>query len=312
MSKKTDCANSKRRDSTRRTFLGAVAGSTILASSALGTVVAKSGPNVDMADFSVEGRKITTVKITPSEVEVTTKKQSPQLQDRYGKSSLEVTQTHERPEPERDDLPREDNFTETEEWKDIVAMEDEWAKLTESDNADQLLVSMSENGEIGPAASYPSEHPKYYHNNEDNMFTLSGPINLVGSVQFSDADDCASTIASNGTGSYTWTTSVTDATRYAMIDGQFESHDESVASGPFGFTGRTHGRLWDSGTQVLIAAHEDDTVPHEAVSYLEAEERIDGFMDSFTDHYDVDNAEDPSGSSLLDHNGKATLVFDSL
>ncbi|WP_255192879.1 hypothetical protein [Natronobeatus ordinarius] len=298
-------------DNTRRTFLGTVAVSVGFAGFGLGTVVAKSGPSVDMKDFAVGGRKSTTVEIRPEEVVVKTIKQSPELKERYGDDKIQNIETYERPEPERDDLPQEDTIVETGMWRGFVAKEDEWVTLAESDNADQLMFSPEEKNESDIEVNYPDEHPKYYHNNEDNTFVLSGPINLIGSVQFDDADHCASNIASNGTGSYTWTTSVADATRYALTGLQFQAHESSVASGPLGITGRTHGRLWNSSSQVLIAAHEDNWVPHEAVSYKESEERIDSFMESSFNHYDANNAEDPDGNQLLDHDGEVTLVFET-
>jgi len=301
----------KKYNSTRRKFLGAAAGSAVLSSSAIGTVVAKSGPKIDISDFEVTGKKRTTIDINPSEVTVTTKKSSPELKKRYGKMSIKNEEVKDRTHPEEDDLPRTDTIVKDEHWKGTVAKEDEWVELVQSDNADQLHFSMSSEGEIGKAAEYPEVHPKYYHNNEDNMFVLSGPINMVGSVQYSDASECANNIASNGTGSYTWTTSVIDATRYALTGFQYQAHEASVASGPFGITGRTHARLWNSDDQVLIASHEDSWVPHSAIAYDDAEVRIDGFMDSSTNRYNVGNDEKPSGGQLLDHDGEATLIFDT-
>lgn len=297
----------------RRTVLKtAAAGLSLFGTGAVGSVSGRTGTHPTLNDFRVQGRKIQHVKVRPEYIETTTRKISPDLQRRYGPEQLESTHRHERPHPELDDLPRKDTSVYNNPWNALIAAEDEWIDLATSPNADEIMVSGAElaaqaSEQDVSIDSYPDQLPKYYYNNEDGLWELSGPINILGSpFTFDGAEDCASNIASNGTGSYTWTTSVVDAARYALTGSTFQRHEESVASGPFGFTGRTHGRLWN-GTDddyVLIAAHEDSWAPHEAIAYLEAEYRIVDFMNSSKDIYDAGNDEEVG----LDHNGKVSYI----
>lgn len=296
----------------RRSFLMAsAAGLSVFGVGAAQSAGAQMTDEPDVTEFYVEGRQLIRTMIRPKQVEIVTHKISPDLKERYGSSVLKNRETIERPEPDRDDLPHRKTIVENEPWSGYVADEAEWVALADSDNADQIMMSVSSTGEVGPALAYPSDFPKFYHNNEDGRWVLSGPINLVGSFLYDDASDCASNIADNGNGHF-WTTSVTDATRYALIDGTYQRQEASVASGPFGVFGRTHARLWDAPRgYTLIAAHQDDRFPHKAVSYLEAEYRIADFMTSDRDRYDADNDEHWWKGQMKDHNGKVTYLFET-
>ncbi|APW97438.1 hypothetical protein CHINAEXTREME_06490 [Halobiforma lacisalsi AJ5] len=95
------------------------------------------------------------------------------------------------------------------------------------------------------------------------------------------------------------------------LDGEWVENEASVASGPFGIIGRTHGRIWSGPVDFygIVAAHIDDAVPHEAVSYLEAEEEITDMMDGEDDLFDAENDQHPgTGDDLLDHNGRVSLI----
>lgn len=296
----------------RRQFVASLTtGAAILGTGIIGSATA-SGPT-SLGSFETNGVERITVDITPEEIAIKRIKTADRIES-FGKRRLSTTETYERPAVRKDDYPRKTRISYEQPWTGYIAPREQWVQLARSPNRDQLMFTEEQLENVAEREgvrieSYPDQLPKYYHNNVDGLWELSGPINLLGfRTSFDDASECASNIEDNGDGRL-WTTTVADATRYALTGSTFQRHEESVASGPLGITGRTHARLWNGndGDYVLVAAHEDDNVPHEAVSYLEAEYRIVDFMNSSKDGYDAGNDEKVG----LDHNGKVSYIAET-
>ncbi|ELY92945.1 hypothetical protein C483_06425 [Natrialba hulunbeirensis JCM 10989] len=266
---------------------------------------ARADDTVDREDIRVTGQQIIRRTIEPDEVIYEITKQSPELNRRYGIGAIHQTEVKERTHPEEDELPeRQSTKVERKPWDSYVGKTEEWipvqdAETTGSDVSTQATVS------------YPDGVPKYYFRNTDEgLWEQSGPINLIS---FGDADDLDSHIRDECKSGRNpaWTTTVADAARYLLVDGDFTQHEASVASGPLGFAGRWHGRLWnyDNG-RVLVAAHEDsavvhgDGLGHVAQSYLDAEHRFMEDVPGVADHYEA------TVDVGLDHNNRVSHIFD--
>ncbi|WP_323171959.1 hypothetical protein [Natrialba sp. PRR66] len=290
----------------RRTALGAL-GASLLATGTgfgIGGAGATDGSARELGEFRVTGTIVTRATIRPTAVTITKRKTSSELKERYGKSEVVEERTIERPDPEADDLPEKAKREERRDWDALYATGDEWETLFETQ---QETLMFTDDG-VSADASYPSYVPKYYHAQDSGGYELKGPVNLL-SNSTANANDLAVEIDSEG--GILWNTWPVEYGRHMYIDGEWIENEASVASGPFGVLGRTHGRIWTGpySNYGIVGAHIDDSAPHEATSYLDAEQEITGMMNGNSDYYDADNGEHPStGNSLLDHNGDVSLI----
>lgn len=294
----TDGTDRTRRDVLRS--LGVAAGTVAGVSAATRRALAAPADGLPEA-FRVRGTETVTVRIDPDEVSVRRRRVSPDLERRYGQASraLVTTERYPRPDDRADDLPRRDSRTVRRPWDTHYAKAEEWRTYyTERD------VSTTE--VAGDAVSRPSDCPKWYFEQVDGGYELKGPMNLTGSNVFIDIDEAVDTLTSNG-----WTDIVVQYNRYAWVpqNAQFEMQHQTAATGTFRILGGYHAKFWDTGDYVTVTAHEDDPVPHEAISYVTAENEIAGIFEdasgvgAITDYYDFENGGD------LDHDGLVTDLY---
>ncbi|WP_254864426.1 hypothetical protein [Halovivax gelatinilyticus] len=306
-----------RKSVTRRSFVNSIAAGGLITGT---TVIGNGKANLSEKapsdeDLHIEGNMLIKTRIAPEKIQIDIRKTSPDLVERYGKAALTESIEYERPYPNKDDLPKRDVVVKRDTWTTRVGTEGEWERYY-----GETLNGSTAGHDVSPT-HYADEVPDYYHNLNDGIWEQSGPINLIGEL-WSDPDTMADDIVTAsehdnqrrpwGTN---WTTSVADATRYLYDPdaGQYRSHDASVASGPAGFTGRTHARIWETphhDVVMAMAAHEDDWVPHEAVAYLESEYRIaENVDDEYESNMHATKDIIDFGNSGLDHNGKASLIY---
>lgn len=285
------------KDYTRRGAIGTLAalGAGVVTT---GSAVGHGGSGEANGEFGVRGQRVRRDEITPEEVTVTVRKSSPDLKRRYGqeKATISKTETYPRPEPEADDLPMRDTQTVTEPWEATIATADEWRR------------AFDEGGASASTAGY-SYREEYYdfglfeYEKVDGLFERTAPMNLISPYSIGAITDV---LTNNG-----YTTTVVQYNRHAYDSerDEFRTQDKSAATGTFGFLGRTHVKFWGFGGYVSASAHVDDAVPHEAVSFDDAEQEIENIFDDAAywygdeDYYDVDNG------SFLDHDGAATGLF---
>ncbi|MFD1646966.1 hypothetical protein [Haloarchaeobius litoreus] len=294
----TDGDDRTRRDVLRS--LGVGAGTLAGLSAATRRALADTGDGLPDS-FRVRGTETVTVRIDPEEVSVTRRRVSPDLERRYGRASraLVTTETYPRPEARSDDLPARDTRTIRRPWDTHYATAEEWETYYTERDVSTTEVS-------GDALARPSDCPKWYFEAVDGGYELKGPMNLAGSNTFIDMDEAVDTLTSNG-----WTDIVVQYNRYAWVpqNAQFEMQHQTAATGTFRILGGYHAKFWDTGDYVTMTAHEDDAVPHEAISYRTAENEIASVfedasgVDAITDYYDFENGGD------LDHDGFVTDLY---
>lgn len=290
-------------DRTRRGVLrslGVAAGTVAGLSAATRRALADPGDGLP-ASFRVRGTEVVTLRIDPDAVTVRRRRVSPDLERRYGRDSraLVTTETYPRPEHRSDGLPTRETRTLRRPWDTHYATADEWA-------AYYRQREVSATGVTTDAVARPSDCPKWEFEAVDGGFARSAPMNLAGSNAFVDVDGVVDTLTDGG-----WTDIVVQYDRYAWVPQhqQFESQHAAAATSTFRILGGYHAKLWDTGDYVTVSAHEDDTVPHEAVSFEAAETEIasvfDGASDagSIVDYYDFENG------GQLDHDGLVTDLY---
>ena len=254
--------------------------------------------------FGVRGREIRRERIRPEEVEVTVRKSSPDLKKRYGKNKATIsrTETYDRPKPEEDDLPTQETRTTTAPWEAEIATEAEWREA----------FTDSESRSVGEASVSTTDHSyreDYYdfglfeYEKTDGLFERTAPMNVISPESLSGV---VGVLDSNG-----YTTYVVQYDRYAWDSDQytFRTQDRSAATGTFGFLGRKHVKFWEFGGYVSGSAHVDSSVPHEAVSFEDAEQHIEGKFDGASGWYGYDDYYDVDNGSFLDHDGSSTGLF---
>jgi len=287
-------------DDSRRQFLR---GAGALGAGALGVpLLARDGSAQSQSDspgpeaFHVTGREVIEMEVTPDAVTVTKRKISDDLARRYGLTPpvLTTTETFDRPAPEADDLPRRTTKTVEKPWDTYYAKADEWKAHFES------------TGQVGTEYHDPDEEDQGYgiweYEAVDGGYETAAPMNVI-SEQSRGA--VADVLTSNG-----WTDIVVQYDRYAWdsVANAFVQQDKSVATGTFGFLGRKHLKMWEFGGYVTGSAHVDSSVPHEATSFEDAEQAIEGIFDDesgwagYQDYYYMDNG------YQLDHDSYATKL----
>lgn len=288
-------------DQSRRSFMKYVGGamSTALTLPLLsGSSTAEPKPAPD--EFTVSGHQIRRVEIKPAEVTVHTRKVSSDLRRRYGLTPPVLTKTErfERPDPAADDLPRRDRRTVKEPWETYYATEEEWRAVLD-DRRRSAGVAYSE----GTYAEKENPYGIWEYEAIDGGYEIAAPMNVISP---GDLGDVVGVLDDNG-----WTTYVVQYNRHAWnsATGQFEQQHDSAATGTFGFLGRKHAKFWEFEGYVSCSAHIDDAVPHEAVSFEDAEQAIEGVFDDATGWYGYDDYYDTDNGGQLDHDGQATGLF---
>ncbi|UPW00504.1 hypothetical protein M0R88_00010 [Halorussus gelatinilyticus] len=248
--------------------------------------------------FRVTGREIVQTKIRPEEVTVRTRKISPDLKKRYGLTPpvLTKTETFRRPKPEADDLPERDTRTDKREWDTYYAKPDEWKDYHQR------------SGGVGIQSKDPDEenHPYgvWEYEAVDGGYETAAPMNVISERS---TGDVAGVLTSNG-----WTDNVVQYNRHAYnsATNQFEQQDKSVATGTFGFLGRKHLKMWEFEGYVSGSAHVDNSVPHEATSFEDAEQAIEGVFDDASGWYGSKDYYDMNNGYQLDHDNYATKLVE--
>ncbi|WP_115862911.1 twin-arginine translocation signal domain-containing protein [Halorussus litoreus] len=287
-------------DDSRRQFLKSAAA---LGVGALGVpLLSREGSAQSDSDspgpekFRVTGHEIVKMQVTPDSVTIEKRKVSDDLARRYGLTPpvLTTTETFDRPKPEADDLPQRATETTKRPWDTYYAKTDEWKAHFESTRG------------VGTEDHDPDESDQDYgiweYEAVDGGYETSAPMNIISEK---GANDVAGVLTSNG-----WTDSVVQYNRYAWNSDtySFEQQHESVATGTFGFLGREHLKMWEFGGYVSGSAHVDSSVPHEATSFEDAEQSIEGIFDDeagwsgYQDYYYMDNG------YKLDHDSYATKL----
>lgn len=292
--------NSDSRQTSRRGLLK-LAGSALAVGGYSGVAAASGTPG---QNFRVEGRKIQKAQIKPTEVTTRTRKTSPALKRRYGfeKGTISKTVTHERPNPEEDDLPERDTRTRNQQWDAHIAKPGEWKTAFGRDtSAATSSAALDATGVNYREDDY--DFGLYEYEKTDGLYEATAPMNVISPYAMSSVVDV---LTSNG---YTGYVVQYDRHGYNSDVSEFQKQHDSAATGTFGFLGRKHAKFWEFGGYVSCSAHIDSSVPHEAISHEDAEQHIEGVFDDasywygYDDYYDVDNG------SFLDHDGSATGLF---
>lgn len=254
--------------------------------------------------FHVRGTQTIRVEITPDALTRHVRKRSPELKRRYDLDPpvLVDVERYERPDPEGDDLPERRTVTRTSPWETYYANEEEWeAYLTGA----QVEFGTSE---VSTADHAPveEEHPyaTWEYNQLDGGYEIEAPMNVISPETIPDV---AGVLDDNG-----WTLAIVQHDRWAWnsATNRFETQHKSAATGTFGVLGRKHVRMWEFEGYVSGSAHVDDEFIHEAISFDDAEQAIEGVFDDepgwsgFEDYYDLDNG------GMLDHDGYATELYE--
>lgn len=285
----------------RRSFLRTLGGAaSVFATASLfaNGGAAKEGPAPD--EFAVSGHKIVRAEIRPDEVTVHTRRVSPDLARRYGITPpvLTKSETFDRPNPEADDLPQRDTRTEKRPWNTYYAKEDEWRSVLES-RTDAAGLAYTQ----GTYAEEQNPYGIWEYEAVDGGYEIAAPMNVVSDEAMTDV---VNILDSNG-----WTTYVVQYNRHAWNSetNSFETQHASAATGTFGFLGRKHAKFWEFGGYTSCSAHIDDEVPHDAISFEDAEQAIEGVFDGASGWYGYDDYYDTNNESMRDHDGEATGLF---
>lgn len=249
--------------------------------------------------FHVEGRKVIRRKVTPERVETTVRKVSPDLRERYGKATVATTHAFERPDDRSEDpYPERDVETWTRDWETYYAKEDEWRALAEDDGVDTL----SDHRWVEEANPYGTWE---YEADGSGGYAVTAPMNVVTPAAMSDV---VSVLDGNG-----YTTTVVQYDRHAWnsATGEFEVQHRSAATGTFGFLGRKHVKFWEYEGYTSGSAHVDSAVPHEATSFEDAEQHVEGVFDGANGWHGLDDYYDLNNGGYLDHDGEATRPYDA-
>jgi hypothetical protein len=279
-------------------YLGAAASTALTLPLLSGGGAAQPAPAPD--EFSVSGHQIRRLEIEPEEVTVHTRKVSSDLTRRYGITPpvLTKTETFERPAPEADDLPRRDSRTIREPWNTYYAKDHEWRAVL-GENTQTAGVTYTE----GTYAEKQNPYGIWEYEAIDGGYEIAAPMNVISPQRL---EDVVGVLDSNG-----WTTYVVQYNRHAWnsATGQFEQQHKSAATGTFGFLGRKHAKFWEFEGYVSCSAHIDDSVPHDAISFEDAEQAIEGVFDGASGWYGYDDYYDTNNGGQLDHDGQATGLF---
>lgn len=299
--------SSKRTD--RRSVLSALGTGLAVSLGATGTATADSdssggrpawasasGSDPAPSGFHVEGTQTIQTKFTPTEVIQREQKRSPALKRRYDldKPILESTQRVERPDAENDDHPMHETYIETRPWDTYFAAEDEW-----TDHFDSSGVST--------AGRAPAEKNNPYgvweYNEIGGGYEIAAPMNVISPETIPDV---AGVLDNNG---YTLAVVQWDRWAWNSATNQFETQHKSAATGVLGVLGRKHIRMWEFEGYVTASAHIDSDVPHEATSYEDAEQHVEGVFDGASNWYGFDDYYALNNGSKLDHDGSATELW---
>lgn len=277
----------------RRSFLG-MAGAAVFGSVGAGAASSDDeGPFPE--EFRVEGHQVIKRQVTPEEVTVTTRKVSDDLARRYGLTPpvVEKTETFEREAPAEDPFPERGTDTWKRPWNTYYALEGEWEEYFTGVHAESDHLPVEEDN---PYATWEYEAT-------DGGYEVAAPMNVITPASMSDVVDV---LTDNG-----YTTTVVQYNRHAWnsATNQFETQHTSAATGTFGFLGRRHVKFWEFEGYTSGSAHVDSSAPHEATSFEEAEQHIEGIFDDasgwtgWADYYYLDNG------GMLDHEGYATRPY---
>ncbi|UPM42013.1 hypothetical protein [Halocatena salina] len=296
---------SKESKQTRRAVLraiGVTTGSLIGLNTGTYEISAETIPTTPDA-FRVQGKEIVTTRITPNEARVKRRRISTDLKERYGRESLVTIETYPRKDNNNDGLPNRETRTVRRPWNTYYAKEDEWDEYLTG--RDKVMA------EISPAAlDRPADCPKWYYENVDGGFERKGPMNLVGLTINKKIDGLVSILQSWG-----WTDNVLQYNRFAWIPqrSQFEQQHRSAAESSARLDGGYHVKFWATGdTYTTITAHEDDRVPHEAVSFNTAEFEIVDIFNSHGRSNAIKNRYNFNNSGYLDHGGYVSHIYSSI
>ncbi len=290
---------------TRRMVLqsiGTTAG--MLAGLGVSTREANANPVPDAPEsFRVQGTEIVTTHIKPDEVRVRRRCVSTDLKERYGQQAIVSTETHPRPENQDDGLPKRNTRTIRRPWDTYYAKDDEWAEHLAK--RDKEASSIETN-----ALDKPIDCPKWYYENVDGGFERKGPMNLAGLTQSKNVSAITDILVSQG-----WSDVVLQHNRFAWVPqrSQFEMQHKSVATDPARVDGGKHAKFWATGNNYITGtAHEDNWVPHEAVSYNSAEFQIVNIFNSRGIANAIKNRYNFNNGGYLDHGGYVSHLYSSL
>lgn len=252
------------------------------------------------AEFHVKGTQTIRVVVTPDEIVRHVQKRSPALKRRYGLEPpvVKATNRRKRLDSNEDVLPKRKTYTKTQGWNTYYAMEDEWS--TFYTDAAENNVSISSHD---PSEEYNS-YGIWEYNKLSGGYEIVAPMNVISTESLSNVMTVFES-ANN------WTTLVVQEDRWAWNSdvNTFQKQHNSAATSTEGLFGRHHIRMWEFGGHVSGSAHEDSGFPHSAISYDDAEVKVDEAFDNEGGWWGYDNWYNLSNGGMLDHDGFATGMF---
>jgi hypothetical protein len=280
--------------------------------------VAKAhGDDSALEQLRVQGTNRIQVKYRPDSIEVTERRQSPDLARRYDINPpvLETTEELDRERADEDVLPERGVDTFEEDWDTYLGTEAEWRDHHQTKHKEDNTVST----QTGHGSEEDNSDYAYWIYRETSCnyscigdyYEVTSPINVI--FWLGSSSETLSDVSDTLTSDPDWSSYAAEYTRYAWDrnanngHGRFMRQQATAATAPFGWdVQRNHVRCWEFGEYVSMQAHIDTEVPHSVDSYIDAEREIDDLFDQagwtvYQDFYGLNN-------SRGDHNGSATWI----
>jgi|GEM_PF-2474372 len=256
-------------------------------------------------EFRVAGRRSVTASVKPNRVGVRQVVVSDQLEERYGNRRIVFKQSASRPNPTDDQLPRTGETTRTGPWEGHYATASDWKQLYTNEVDTQEDIG----GGLPKETDY--QHGVYEYKPAENTdgYVIAAPMNVVSPEPKKYIKDTAVTDHYIGRfifqhDRYAWNTQ-TDL---------FKIQDDTIANKNFRVNGGEHARMWSFEGWTSISAHLDSTIPHEAISFADAEQDFRRIFNNTNNWSVSDNAVSIGNDEGLpteapdDHDGSATKL----
>lgn len=262
------------------------------------------GPTT-IEEFRVVGQQNVTTTIEPDHVSTSQTVVSDQLKRRYGTDRIVFEETVARPDPAEDQLPKKDEVTRTRPWTGYYAATSDWKRLY----VDEVSTQRNAGGDLPKETNYQHGVYEYKPAENDDGYVIAAPMNVVSPQDKEPIKDTA--INDHYVGRF-----IFQHDRYAWNtqSNSFEAQDDTIANKNFRVNGGEHARMWSFEGWTSISAHLDSKVPHEAISFADAEEdlrRVFNEKSNWTvskDAVDIGNDKGLPSEAPSDHNGSATKL----
>jgi hypothetical protein len=289
----------------RRSFVKLLSALSVSGVVGAGSASGSDGTPSAVEEFRVAGQQSVTASVKPNRVDVQQIVVSDQLKRRYGDRRVVFKQSVSRPSPADDQLPRTGKTTETSPWEGYYATASDWKRLY----TDEVGTQENGGGDLPKETDY--RHGVYEYKPAENTtgYAIAAPMNVVSPEPKKYIKDTAVTDHYVGRfifqhDRYAWNTQ-TDS---------FVAQDDTIANKNFRVNGGEHARMWSFEGWTSISAHLDSKVPHEAISFADAEQdfrRIFNETNNWSvsdDAVSIGNDEGLPSEAPNDHDGSATKL----